>query len=428
MAPGLVFKFFGQSGKKTSHQATAAATTTRPPAGKQSGKFKNTALEARDLRAKYHKPPSPSPEPVSSSPCTVPSSPTFKFHPESARSSSPPCGEEWHEHDEDLTFNNMTSDTMPSKTKARSPAEKLEVIELEWANLEEAEAWIEKEQDVKLFSFASKGPVPTRGAPVGWTKAYVYVCSRGSSGGKKEYRKKFAWIRKKPFKSTGCRCRIRLTVFPDKVVGRYTAEHNHSLGMENARFTSISETTWHQIEAMLRSGVSVSNVLRHVHDQVYDERNRSQLQSGQSSRNHFVTRADVRRIEKAIEQETIRLEKQDGDHECAPSPYDLTSRNGPSVLLPPVSAHAHEQPLNLGLALDPPTDFLAILAQHPTGPSDTHCRPPRDPLTHAPKGTQGRTSTTTLKDDLRRKGRIGLDAQEMDQGRVQRVREGNRGT
>ncbi|KAF6740967.1 hypothetical protein DFP72DRAFT_747881, partial [Ephemerocybe angulata] len=136
---------------------------------------------------------------------------------------------------------------------------------------------------------------------------------RGSSGGKKEYHKKFAWTRKKPYKGTGCKCRLRITVYEDRVAGRYTPGHNHSLGKENARFTSISDTTRTQIEAMLRSGISVANVLRNLHNRAFDEENRSQLFTEQGSRNHFITRADVRRIEKTIEQETIRLAKGDGE-------------------------------------------------------------------------------------------------------------------
>ena len=52
--------------------------------------------------------------------------------------------------------------------------------------------------------------------------------------------------------------------------------------------------------------------LEQIQGRIYTEDNIDNLRSGQMCRREFVTRADVRRIEKMIEEETIRLASQDG--------------------------------------------------------------------------------------------------------------------
>ncbi|KAJ3545229.1 hypothetical protein NMY22_g2517 [Coprinellus aureogranulatus] len=200
----------------------------------------------------------------------------------------------------------------PSAPKASAPSDVLPHISLQWASLDEAKLWMQQEQSEKLFSFASKDRIKRSGRDVDWTETLVYVCSRGSSGGKKKYTKKGHWKRVHNTKCTGCKARLRLTLYSDKVVGRYTPEHNHPLGHANARFTSISPETRKSIEEMLKSGVSPENVLRSVHRNKYDERNLNNLRTSQASRDDFITRADIRRIEKGLEQVSIRLANDDG--------------------------------------------------------------------------------------------------------------------
>jgi len=53
--------------------------------------------------------------------------------------------------------------------------------------------------------------------------------------------------------------------------------------------------------------------LEQVQGQIYTEGNLKNLQEQGSQRSEFVTRADVRRLEKMIEQETVRLAAQDGE-------------------------------------------------------------------------------------------------------------------
>jgi hypothetical protein len=52
--------------------------------------------------------------------------------------------------------------------------------------------------------------------------------------------------------------------------------------------------------------------LEHMHRQMYDESNVENLRNHGVAQNDFITCADIRRIQKGIEEETIRLAKQDG--------------------------------------------------------------------------------------------------------------------
>ncbi|KAJ3523685.1 hypothetical protein NMY22_g11333 [Coprinellus aureogranulatus] len=253
---------------------------------------------------------------------SFPSSPIFKIHPQSARSSSPVNpGPHGNTSLPPTTanspiFTNFTpADIHLKSTKSKSvnTSVKRDTTKLVWANLDAAKDWMEKEQQDKVFSFASKNPILPRGADVDWIKKYVFVCSRGSSGGKSRYVKKRNRTRKVPHKTTGCKCLLRLTAYPDRVEGSYFSEHNHALGVENARFTALSANTRREIEAMLRDGMHPSKVLEHMHCKIYDERNISQLRTRKCTRNDFITRADVRRVEKQIEQELVRLAKGDGE-------------------------------------------------------------------------------------------------------------------
>ncbi|KAJ3529131.1 hypothetical protein NMY22_g9127 [Coprinellus aureogranulatus] len=194
-------------------------------------------------------------------------------------------------------------------------------VKFTWNSLEEAKKWISDEEERNLFRFAIKvtekpeqKKFKDRKKAPKWKEKINYVCSRGSTGGVPAYTRKHNWQRKKPSKRCGCKCRLVLTTFSDseKVMGLYTPEHNHALGAPNARFTSLSADTRLKIEAMLRSGIDAKSVLDHIRGDIFNEANIGNLRSQQPRRTYFVTRADVRRIEKKIEEEKIRLSKQDG--------------------------------------------------------------------------------------------------------------------
>ena len=165
---------------------------------------------------------------------------------------TPPC----------IPFENLTPDDMGSACPPPRPRVKHESIKKTWGSMSEMMEWIAKGQEEKMFSFAKKDKPRSRGSSVEWIGKYVYVCSRGSSGGKKAYTKKCNWTRKIPHKKTGCHCRLRITEYKDHVEGTYTPGHNHKLGTENARFTAISESTRRGAEVLLRSGMEPRKVVR----------------------------------------------------------------------------------------------------------------------------------------------------------------------
>ena len=198
------------------------------------------------------------------------SSPTFKIHPSSTFSSSPAKSEPHYDTflphiDSGTAFANLTPadmlKTLQTLSVKPSPV-KHEKIKMTCASMEEARTWMEKEEEEKLFSFSSQGRIAPRGANVEWMMKYVYGCSRAASGGKKAYTKKHNWARKIPSKHTSCKVLLRLTHYADRVEGSYVPTHNHPLGRENARFTSISASTRREIEAMLRNGMPSSKVVR----------------------------------------------------------------------------------------------------------------------------------------------------------------------
>ncbi|KDR73029.1 hypothetical protein GALMADRAFT_1342736, partial [Galerina marginata CBS 339.88] len=98
----------------------------------------------------------------------------------------------------------------------------------------------------------------------------------------------------------------------DEILGIYNHEHSHEIGKANTRFTRLRKDTRSEIERLLRLGVEPRKVLAQIQGNIYTEENLSKLKDEGARRSEFCTRADVRRIEKMIEQETVRLASQDG--------------------------------------------------------------------------------------------------------------------
>ncbi|KAJ7757388.1 hypothetical protein DFH07DRAFT_958746 [Mycena maculata] len=147
---------------------------------------------------------------------------------------------------------------------------------MKWSSVAEMQQWIRDEEKDKTIELHRKENRKNRSrtAPA-WSLKHIYVCSRQGSRSISKYTKKTAWGRKVPSKQivTGCQCRLTVKTYPgtQEVPGRYTHEHSHPTSDANARF--------------IAHGFFESE---------------------------FVTAADIRKIEKEIEVETIRLDAQDG--------------------------------------------------------------------------------------------------------------------
>ncbi|KAJ6592498.1 hypothetical protein B0H19DRAFT_921216 [Mycena capillaripes] len=117
---------------------------------------------------------------------------------------------------------------------------------------------------------------------------------------------------------TDCECVLLIKTYPGvtMVLGNYKDEHNHPLGNENLRFTRISKETREYIAGLLRLKVSPSHILQLVHQGVYNQDDIFDVdrdEDATASRNEFIQLQDIRRIEKAIEAETVRLHPDDGE-------------------------------------------------------------------------------------------------------------------
>ncbi|KAJ6557623.1 hypothetical protein B0H19DRAFT_884853, partial [Mycena capillaripes] len=95
----------------------------------------------------------------------------------------------------------------------------------------------------------------------------------------------------------------------------YADVHNHPLGNDNLPFTQISHETREYIAGLLRLKVSPNHILKLVHGDVYNDDNTFEDDDDNgvvASRNDFIQLKDIRRIEKAIEAESVRLHPDDG--------------------------------------------------------------------------------------------------------------------
>jgi len=186
-----------------------------------------------------------------------------------------------------------------------------------WENRCDMEAWMLKEEKntVEFIKQKTLHP-PSKETSMLWHKKQVYVCSRSLSGGKSKYMKKHNWDRAVPTKKLeeGCPCRltIKTYAYTDKILGKYNNNHSHKTGNSNTRFTRLCKDTRDEIERLLHLGVEPHRVLEQIQGKIYTEENLMGLRGEGARRSEFCTRSDVRRIEKMIEEETVRLASQDG--------------------------------------------------------------------------------------------------------------------
>ncbi|KAJ7110912.1 hypothetical protein C8R44DRAFT_533129, partial [Mycena epipterygia] len=99
------------------------------------------------------------------------------------------------------------------------------------------------------------------------------------------------------------------------VLGNYSAGHNHPIGNANLRFTQIPKDTREYIAGLLRLKVMPEHILHLIHQGVYDADDlfENDLTGGPvAHRAEFIQLRDIRRIEKDIEAETVRLHPDDG--------------------------------------------------------------------------------------------------------------------
>ena len=236
MTSGRVFKFYQPPCHKEnvpigSQPAESASRSTRVRA------FRNTT--PAELALKFKQPAEIPSVPRASPPRAIPSTcpQPFKFHPipissanlaniGGSSNASFPRGLQL-DSNASGTFADPTSEAeVPPEKKATFKHNKAKMV---WASMDEAKAWMKIEEQARGLKFVSKGPMSPHGAAVEWTMKFRYVCSRGTSGGKKVYEKKTdGTTTKASQRATGCKCALRLTLYPNRVEGSYIAEHNHS--------------------------------------------------------------------------------------------------------------------------------------------------------------------------------------------------------
>jgi hypothetical protein len=164
----------------------------------------------------------------------------FKFH--ASRPSATDCGD----YDKDLSGG---------------------VYSLTWDSLQDMMEWKKKEEAEKCIELRKKDLVVNKATGMKkWLSKHIYVCAQQGTGSKSKYDKKHPnWNRKVPSKrlETGCKCRLVVRTYPntDKVLGKYTGDHGHAIGMENIRFTRLSDDTRLKIADLLRMGVSSENIV-----------------------------------------------------------------------------------------------------------------------------------------------------------------------
>ncbi|KAI0037342.1 hypothetical protein FA95DRAFT_1507072, partial [Auriscalpium vulgare] len=107
-------------------------------------------------------------------------------------------------------------------------------------------------------------------------------------------------------KRVGCPCRLTVKTYPDTdtVRGMYCKDHSHATGSENVKFTHLSKATRDHIAEMLRMQIKPDQILHSLQGRDFT--------ANSAIRDEFVTLADIRRIQKGIQAENIRLHPDDG--------------------------------------------------------------------------------------------------------------------
>ncbi|KAK6971284.1 hypothetical protein R3P38DRAFT_3242736 [Favolaschia claudopus] len=188
--------------------------------------------------------------------------------------------------------------------------------DLRWNSWREFLTWRDEEQVQKGIQFKRVKVYEYNSNPH-FGQQTRFVCSRKGTGGVKNYTKAHPeWKQKQESMRTDCPCVLLVKTYPNvsTVLGNYTDEHNHDLGNQNLRFTRISKETREYIAGLLRLKVSPNHILHLIHGGVYHQDSLFDSDdTTTASRNDFIQLQDIRRIEKAIEAESIRLHSGDGE-------------------------------------------------------------------------------------------------------------------
>ncbi|KAH9962586.1 hypothetical protein BC827DRAFT_1087468, partial [Russula dissimulans] len=122
---------------------------------------------------------------------------------------------------------------------------------MEWLSLADFEEWHRNEERIYLIELIGSTVVPGR---LLWTQKCLYVCSHQLSGGRNKYKNIYPnWKHKIETKKTGCCCHVIIKLYPHMplILGRYTGEHDHKIGIANIKFTQLSRGAHEQIKLML---------------------------------------------------------------------------------------------------------------------------------------------------------------------------------
>lgn len=132
---------------------------------------------------------------------------------------------------------------------------------LSWQSWEEFSLFLAQEQASNSIELRK---ATTRSGALRYVERIVYVCARYGTGGIKKHEKKHPeWSRKVPTKLTDCPCSLKVKTYhgTDIVLGKYSADHNHSTGVDNLRFTRISNTTHEWIAGLVRMKVKSDHIV-----------------------------------------------------------------------------------------------------------------------------------------------------------------------
>ncbi|KAJ7511851.1 hypothetical protein B0H11DRAFT_1700081 [Mycena galericulata] len=186
---------------------------------------------------------------------------------------------------------------------------------MRWETWSDFQNWIAEEQRSRAIELRLVNTY--QGLPE-FERQLRYVCSRGGTGGIKTYLKSHPeWNRKIETKRTDCKCRLLVKQYPgiSTVLGDYRDEHDHKLGNANLRFTQIPKETREHIAALLRLKLEPDHILRLIHQGVYDNDDlfeRDLDSDFVAARTEFIQLRDIRRIQKEIQAESVRLDPDDG--------------------------------------------------------------------------------------------------------------------
>jgi len=130
-----------------------------------------------------------------------------------------------------------------------------------WCSWEEFRSFLVQEQAANSIELRQ---VSSKTGAERYVERTVYVCARYRTGGEKNYEKKHPeWSRKVPTKGTDCPCSLKVKKYHDTsvILGKYQADHNHPTGVDNLRFTRISDATRDWIAGMVRMKVKSDHIV-----------------------------------------------------------------------------------------------------------------------------------------------------------------------